>query len=65
LMGQREHDVKKIRDVEQLLFSGLEPVLACLCLALGAVPIAGPLAGGPFGSYPFRTAMWSSLCRMS
>src|SRR4051794_23553390 len=46
LMRQRKHDVK-ITDVQQLLFSRFEPVLACLCLALGAVPIpAGVIRDG-------------------
>ncbi len=46
LVRQRKHDVK-VADIQQLLFSGGEPVLACLRLALWAVPIpAGIIRDG-------------------
>jgi hypothetical protein len=44
LVGQSEHHMK-VRQSEQLLFPASEPSLACLRLALGAVPVPARVEG--------------------
>jgi hypothetical protein len=57
LMRQGKHDVK-VADIQQLLFSRREPVLACLRLALGAVPIpAGIIRDGLMSASRTRIEM--------
>ena len=62
LMRERKHDVK-IADIQQLLFSRGEPVLACLRLALGAMPIAaGVIRDGLVSATRTRIEM-AAQCR--